>query len=118
MIHDDVFNYLATVLVGQTVKKDQLAPSPDNMIVVFNRGGSSTIRSTVTETNVQVIVRNLTFDQCKADAQAVYNALHNNSSIGGNIRLIRAASLPISMGPDDNGRAVFSLNFKVEARGL
>lgn len=97
----------------------QTPPDPDRSITLTDYPVTSNARLTDTVTGVNIRVRGRTPSQASATAAAVYAALHalGRTALGTapNVILVTDAYLQseAQVGPDNNGRAVRSINYYV-----
>ncbi|MNL58462.1 hypothetical protein D3C87_1821000 [compost metagenome] len=108
---------LRTLVPGFTfVGNDFAAANPDDCAYTrINGGGPPNEWSSVSRPSVQIVVRAKLASTAEATAIAIFAALHNRREFTvGTTRVIRCAaeqSAPFYLGPDDNGRTLYSVNF-------
>jgi len=104
---------------------DRVVDTPDTMLAVILRPGrQSPGYDNLEESSVQIIVRGEADDSSDAEqlAQDVYNALHgfrHGEFVAGGDYILRVLSPqggPTNIGPDENDRMMYSLNFNVTWR--
>lgn len=116
---DDLVEYavaegLAGGSTGFTLYASDLPPAPDNAVAIFES------TSVAPETTMAIDYRNFTvlirgvvdsYVTTQAQAQAIYNGLHC-APIGLLWVFCYAFSAVTPLGKDDNGRPIFSINFR------
>lgn len=103
---------------------DNMPDEPDIAIGLYSSSGMAPdIKTKLRRPGVQIIVRGDRDPLTSATlAQQVYNALHATDAKtftdgGTEILLCAARQEPIRLGPDDNGRYEYSLNFQLITGG-
>ncbi len=120
MLVDDVAAYLASQgfgTVGTDIFKGEYPESPNALIWLHHGGGEHPRRAWAGERpTLQIVVRDLTFDDAYVTAYELFNLLHGLTSqtLGGcSYYDFDAVSSPEQRGVDKNGRTEFVLNFRV-----
>jgi len=124
----DVANILESTafglgVIGTDIFIGREPASPDNCITVFDTGGYEPESSDVVYElpTVMIKVRNKTYTNGYAKIAAIKAALHKAANIAeGTTRYIAiwAQSDIITLGYDDNNRALFSVNFRIHRTGV
>lgn len=102
----------------------ELPTTPDEVVAVVGTGGpEADTRHGYDTAAVQVVARGTPHDRTSgyAVADSIYGALHGLTSTtfpdGTRVILVRGIqSRPVNIGPDDNARPRWSLNFELEVR--
>jgi len=121
MLLDDIALYLQQKgigIIGTDIFKGQLPVSPDNCIALFEYAGEP---QDLTDANLeypglQVLVRNKSYATGRQKIEQVRNVLHGlTETTINNVRylLIQAKQSPEALPRDENGRAIFVVNFRV-----
>lgn len=121
MLLDDIALYLQQQgigVVGTDIFKGQLPASPDDCIALFEYAGEP---QDLTDANLeypglQVLVRNKSYPAGRQKIEQVRNTLHGlTETTINNVRylLIQARQSPEALPRDENGRAIFVVNFRI-----
>jgi len=121
MLLDDIALYLQQKgigTIGTDIFKGQLPAAPDNAIALFEYAGEP---QDLTDANLeypglQVLVRNKSYAAGRQKIEQVRNVLHGlTETTINNVRylLIQAKQSPEALPRDENGRAIFVVNFRV-----
>lgn len=121
MLLDDIALYLqqqGVGVVGTDIFKGQLPASPDDCIALFEYAGEP---QDLTDANLeypglQVLVRNKSYPAGRQKIEQAVRVLHGVSEqVINNVRylLIQARQSPFLLERDENGRAVFVVNFRI-----
>lgn len=114
-----VGNYEAASAAAVSLFVEWLPSAPNEAVALYTSGGvESDHRDGYDEPNVQALVRGTKDARTAlAKAQAVYSALHGlrNVILAAGTELVGISALqsgPIRLGPDENGRHLYTLNFR------
>lgn len=119
---EDIGTYLEAESIG-TQGTDlfigMMPDEPDNCVAIYQYSGLAPVKAmtivpgeyVMEQPRVNVMVRNSSFQNAQAKAQAVFDALGGYSA--GNILFIDALQSPYQLGPDQNNRQLIGCNFEV-----
>lgn len=118
---DDIALYLQQQgigMIGVDIFKGQLPATPDNAIALFEYAGEP---QDLTDANLeypglQVLVRNKSYSAGRQKIEQARSALHGlTEATINNVRylLIQARQSPEALPRDENGRAIFVVNFRI-----
>lgn len=121
MLLDDIALYLQQKgigTIGTDIFKGQLPATPDNAIALFEYAGEP---QDLTDANLeypglQVLVRNKSYASGRQKIEQLKNDLHGiTETTINNVRylLIQAKQSPFFLERDENGRAIFVVNFRI-----
>jgi len=121
MLLDDIAFYLQQKgigTIGTDIFKGQLPATPDNAIALFEYAGEP---QDLTDANLeypglQVLVRNKSYASGRQKIEQLKNDLHGiTETTINNVRylLIQAKQSPEALPRDENGRAIFVVNFRI-----
>lgn len=121
MLLDDIGLYLQQKgigIIGTDIFKGQLPTTSDNAIALFEYAGEP---QDLTDANLeypslQVLVRNKSYATGRQKIEQVRNILHGlTETTINNVRylLIQAKQSPEALPRDENGRAIFVVNFRI-----
>ncbi len=115
MMLDDIAGYLQNV--ATPIYKGTMPDTPDDCIGLFEYAGEPISLDWRGESpNLQVMVRNKSYEQGRLTIANIQRALHgvNNKDINGTrYLLIRALQSPEHLGRDENNRCEFVQNFQI-----
>lgn len=119
MIIDEIHTYLSTNMPGKDINKNFFREDGDTQIVVMDIGGTSSIRSTVTEKMYRINARSSTYATAETDIQSIYNLLHNQSGVLTTpTQIIKSKEVPYFIHQDENRRFYFTSTFVVRSTGI
>lgn len=138
MLLDDIATYLAakstafTLLSGTAGNLTKAfmpdsAPAPDTIVTIYETGGFGPTHAFSTSSNtrlfenprLQIITRSTRYDTARDLASRAFTLLDGiagqvlPTSVGTHYIDIRAVQSPFSIGRDENGRSMVSVNFDV-----
>lgn len=124
MMLDEIAGYLAENGIGtwaSTLFKGSMPETPDDVVCIYENAGKPpefTFANGVMaeEPGLQAIARSKSYSAARAKIESIVQLLSgkSNVSIGGRFYyLIAAAQMPSSLGTDENGRRLVSVNFNV-----
>lgn len=131
MLTHDIASYLDGLGLGTYSETedstifDRLPEAPDECIAIILRPGrQSPGYENLEDSSVQILVRGVPETSANAEwtAWEVYNNLHGQRHMtlvpGGEyiLRVMCPQGNPVSLGADENGRVIYSLNFNVRWR--
>lgn len=93
--------------------------TPDECVTIYDSGGFDSQPNDLERPTVQIVVRGTKngFQTAYALAKAIRNELHEyvNTTVNSTRYIqIMAQGAILSIGKDDNGRPLFSMNFRIE----
>lgn len=119
-VTEDIAIYLASRglgVRGSTIFRGYLPPQPAECLGIFAIGGAAAdLTGNIDNPSIQVLVRAATYDAAESKAYDVFNTLHALTETvinGTRYLLIEALQDPISLGQDEGGNYLFSLNFRI-----
>jgi len=124
-VTEDVAIYLESQGLGTrgtTIFRGYLPPQPVECLGIFATGGAAAeLIGNVDHPSIQILVRASTYDAAEGKAYDVFNAFHALTETvinGSRYLLVEALQDPISLGQDENGYYLFSLNFRMMRENL
>jgi len=124
-VTEDIAIYLASQGLGTrgtTIFRGYLPPQPVECLGVFAIGGTTAeLVGNIDHPSIQILVRALTYDTAEEKAYDIFNTLHalTETTINGSrYLLVEALQDPISLGQDENGYYLFSINFRIMRENL
>ena len=113
-------SYSGKFALGTNLFLSLLPESPDTCMGVFENAGVAPVytfgATSVTRPELQVIIRNSSYETGRSDSQELFEIFVDLAETTVNNKVyhrIEPISLPALTNRDDNGRALFSMNFAV-----
>lgn len=113
-------SYSGKFALGTNLFLSLLPESPDTCMGVFENAGVAPVytfgATSVTRPELQIIIRNPSYETGRSDSQELFEIFVDLAETTVNNKVyhrIEPISLPALTNRDDNGRALFSMNFAV-----